>query len=140
MWIVGGWTKFDLLSVAAVVDGELRSRVRGAWGCCPGRWAIGDAFISSVWVSVYCDFSQSLLAMGFLLIWRRWRNGDGFRWLSAAAGGIGLWRIPKAEGPGVLNVILLSFRVLSVKHPLPVYFSDVLVFSTGLCIVSLTSI
>ena len=44
---------------ASLDGGGRRRRVavqdRRSLGCDPGRWAIGDAFISSVWVSAYCD-------------------------------------------------------------------------------------
>ena len=47
---------------ASLDDGGRRRRVevqdRRSSGCDPDRWAIGDAFISSVWVSAYCDSSK----------------------------------------------------------------------------------
>ena len=56
----------------------------GVW---PGQRTIGNAFISFVRVSVYCDF-QSPVAIGLLLIRGRRRDGDELlRWLPAAAVG-----------------------------------------------------
>ena len=47
---------------ASLDGGGRRRRVavqdRRSLGCDPGRWAIGEAFISSVWVSAYCDSSK----------------------------------------------------------------------------------
>ena len=93
-----------------------------------GRWAFGDAFISSMWMSVYCDYSQSLAALGFLTIRARRSSGDGVRWrLPAAAGGFS-WRTGGVDGPRDLVVFLLFVRGLSAKILLYVSFPDVSVF------------
>ena len=105
-----------------------RALVLDQWtlGCGPCRRTIGDAFISSVRVSVYCDF-QSPVAIGLLLIRGRRRDGDELlRWLPAAAVGFVVWRI--AEGPRVFFVFLLFVRGLSANHLWSVSFSNVPVF------------
>ena len=105
-----------------------RALVLDQWslGCGPGRRTIGDAFISSVRVSVYCDF-QSPVAIGLLLICGRWRDGDELlRWLLAAAMGFVVWRI--AEGPRVFFVFLLFVRGLSANYLWSVSFSNIPVF------------
>jgi hypothetical protein len=56
-------------------------------GCSPGRRTIDGASISSVWVTVYCDYSQSLMAIGFLLIWGRRQTNDNVRRLPAEVDG-----------------------------------------------------
>ena len=85
--MMGGWSKLEFPSAASAVDGELWSWISGARGVAPGRRTIGDAFISSVRVSVYCDF-QSPVAIGLLLIRGRRRDDDELlRWLLAAAVG-----------------------------------------------------
>ena len=101
---------------------------RRSSGRVPGRWAFGDAFISSMWMSVYCDYSQSLAALGFLTIRARRSSGDGVRWrLPAAAGGFS-WRTGGVDGPRDLVVFLLFVRGLSAKILLYISFPDVSVF------------
>ena len=108
-------------------DGRRRALVQGrrSLGRGPGRWAIGDAFISSVRVSVYFDSSQSLVPMELRRSWGRRRAGDGVR---RAAGEIALWRIRDAEGPRGLFVIFLFLRDLSAKQLSSVSFLNVSVF------------
>jgi len=64
-----------------------RALVLDQWslGCGPGQRTIGDAFISSVRVSVYCDF-QSHVAIGLLLIRGRRRRTPSM----ASSGGRGI--------------------------------------------------
>ena len=101
---------------------------RRSSGRVPGRWAFGDAFISSMWMSVHCDYSQSLAALGFLTIRARRSSGDGVRWrLPAAAGGFS-WRTGGVDGPRDLVVFLLFVRGLSVKFLFYISFPDVSVF------------
>jgi hypothetical protein len=70
-------------------------------------------------VNVYCDSSQSLVAIGFLVIWGRRRTGDEFQWLPAAGGGIRFRRIGGEEGPKDLYVILLFARGLNTCRLYP---------------------
>jgi len=61
-------------------------------GCGPGRWVFGDAFISSAWVSAYCDYSKPCGdrvppdLVGKKVNWRLW-------WCLTAAGGSWFRRI-----------------------------------------------
>ena len=120
-------------------DGRRRALVQGrrSLGRGPGRWAIGDAFISSVRVSVYFDSSQSLVAMELRRSWGRWRAGDGVR---RAAGEIALWRIRDAEGPRGLFVIFFVSDGLVCKTTVLCILSECICICTGLCTVSLTLI
>ena len=91
----------------------------------PSRWAIGNAFISSVWVSVYFNSSQSLVAMELRRIWGRRRADDGAR---QVAGEIGLGRFRDVEVPRGLIVILLFLRDLFAKQLSSVSFLSVSIF------------
>ena len=108
-------------------DGRWRAlvQIRRSLGRDPGRRAIGDAFISSVWVSVYFNSSQSLVAMELRQISGRRRAGARARWVT---GEIGLWRFRGAEVPRGLIVILLFLRDLFAKQLSSVSFLSVSIF------------
>lgn len=114
-----------------VPPGDSRRRAlvqdRRSLGHVPGQCASSVVFISSIWVSAYCDSFQSLMAMELLLIWGR-RRADDLQHRSASAGGVGLWLDREAEGPRVLAVIVLFSRVLSAIRSSSVSFKDVSVF------------
>ena len=112
---------------------------RRSSGRVPGCWAFGDAFISSMWMSVYCDYSRSLAALGFLTIRARRSSGDGVRWrLPAAAGGFS-WRTGGVDGPRDLVVFLLFVRGLSAKILLYVSFFQMYLYLYGLCILNINT-
>ena len=110
---------------ASLDGGGRRRRVavqdRRSLGCDPGRWAIGEAFISSVWVSAYCDSSKPCGNMVPPDLVRKTAN----RRLPAVAGGSRFGKIGGVEGPRVFNVILWFVRGLSAKFLLSVSFLDV---------------
>ncbi|XP_039790379.1 uncharacterized protein LOC120656375 [Panicum virgatum] len=108
-------------------DGRRRALVQGrqSLGRGPSRWAISDAFISSIRVSAYFDSSQSLVAMELRRSWGRRRAADGVR---RVAGDIGLRRIRDAEVPRGLLVIILFSWDLSAKQLSSVSFLNVSVF------------
>ena len=120
-------------------DGRRRAlvQIRRSLGRDPGRRAIGDAFISSVWVSVYFDSSQSLMAMELRRSWGRRQAGDGVR---RAAGEIALWRIRDAAGPRGLFVIFFVSKRLVCKTAVLCILSECICICTGLCTVFLTLI
>ena len=93
-------------------------------GCDPGRWAIGEDFISSVWVSAYYDSSKPCgdMVPPDLVRKTAYRR---LRWLPAVAGGSRFGKIGGVEGPRVFNVILWFVRSLSAKFLLSVSFLDV---------------
>jgi hypothetical protein len=105
-------------------------------GCGPGRWAFSDAFISSAWVSAYCDYSKPCgdrVPPNLVDKTANWR----LRWCPTAAGGSWFWRIQGADGPRGLFVILLFATGIFARNLLSVSF---LVICMRLCTVSLTSI
>ena len=99
-------------------DGRRRALVQvcRSLGRDPSRRAIGDAFSSSVWVSIYFDSSQSLLAKELRRIWERRQVGDEVRWMR------------DAEVPRDLFVISLFSRDRSTKQLSSVFFLDIPVF------------
>ena len=113
---------------ASLDGGGRRRRVavqdRRSLGCDPGRWAIGEAFISSVWVSAYCDSSKPCGDMVPPDLVRKTANRR-LRWLPAVAGGSRFGKIGGVEGSRVFNVILWFVRSLSAKFLLSVSFLDV---------------
>ena len=120
-------------------DGRRRALVQGrrSLGRGPGRWAIGDAFISSVRVSVYFDSSQSLVAMELRGCWGRRRAGDG---VQRVAGEIALRRIRDAEGPRGLIVIFFVFEGPVCNTAVLCIIPECICICTGPCTVSLTLI
>ena len=121
----------------ASLDGGARRRRAAVqdWrssGHIPGQWAFGDACL-------YCDYSQSLAALGFLTIRARWSSGDGVQWrLPAAAGGFS-WRTGGVDGPRDLVVFLLFVRGLSAKNLLYVSFFQMYLYLYGLCILNINT-
>ena len=121
-FVEGRWMDHTHVSLDC---GGRRRRVevqdRRSSGCDPGRWAIGDAFISSVWVSAYCDSSKPCRNMVPPDLVRKTAN----RRLPAVAGGSRFGKIGGVEGPRVFNVILWFVRGLSTKFLPSVSFLDV---------------
>ena len=124
-FVEGRWMDHTRVSLDG---GGRRRRVavhdRRSSGCVPGRWAIGDAFISSVWVSAYCDSSKPCGDMVPLDLVRKTANRR-LRWLPTAADGSRFGKIGGVGGPRVFNVILWFVRSLSAKFLLSVSFLDV---------------
>jgi len=111
---------------------------RRSSGRVPGRWAFGDAFISSLWMSVYCDYSQSLAALGFLMIRAGRRSGDGVRWrLPAAAGGIS-WRIGGVDGPRDL-IVFCCLLGACLQKSCYMYSFQMYLYLYGLCILNINT-
>ena len=129
---------------ASLDGGGRRRRVavqdRRSLGCDPGRWAIGEAFISSVWVSAYCDSSKPCGDMVPPDLVRKTANRRLW-WLPAVAGGSRFGKIGGVEGPRVFNVILWFVRGVSAKFLLSVsFFFGCTCTCTRICTVFLTSI
>ena len=107
----------------ASLDGGGRQRRvavqdRRSLGCDPSQSAISEAFISSVWVSAYCDSSKPCGNMVPPDLVRKTAN----RRLPAVAGRSRFGKIGGVEGPRVFNVILWFVRGVSAKFLLSVSF------------------
>ena len=94
---LGGWSRLDLPSAAAVADSEPWSRVAGAWGGSPTDGSAAFAFSTAVLLKAMRRWSSSRPGVG----------GDCFWQPPATAGGGGVHRRVVAEVLGILMYFLL---------------------------------
>ena len=87
---LGGWSRLDLPSAAAVADSEPWSRVAGAWGGSLTDGSAAFAFSTAVLLKAMRRWSSSRPGVG----------GDCFWQPPATAGGGGVHRRVVAEVPG----------------------------------------
>ena len=108
-WKLGEWSRSNLFVKVPVVANESVSKVTGARGASPGRWASRGGSISSFMASVYCGSFQSFLAMGFRLAMGGWRS------IPAADGESHRRRNFVHKGSRVFVVNVVFFKDLCVK-------------------------